>query len=212
MKVEILYFSGCPNHVPAVDRVREVLQQEGTPADMVEVEVKDAATAQQVGFLGSPSIRVDGQDVEPSGAGGSRFRNDVPHLYRRRPACRRATSGMDSGGGAGSKGEIMRVTDKLTPMAAAMSALATLACCLPLGIAGAVGALGLSVALERLRPWLIGLAVILLGVSAFQMYRRGKSCQRRSRLSLVCFGLSAAIVLTVLIFPQQLAELLAGLH
>lgn len=64
MKVEILYFSGCPNHVPAVDRVREVLQQEGTPADMIEVEVKDAATAQQVGFLGSPTIRVDGQDVE----------------------------------------------------------------------------------------------------------------------------------------------------
>ena len=42
----------------------------------------------------------------------------------------------------------MRVTEKLTPVAAAMSALATLACCLPLGIAGAVGALGLSVALE----------------------------------------------------------------
>lgn len=66
MKVEILYLSGCPNHVPAVDRVRVVLQQEGTPADMVEVEVKDAATAQRVGFLGSPTIRVDGQDVEPA--------------------------------------------------------------------------------------------------------------------------------------------------
>jgi hypothetical protein len=66
MKVEILYFSGCPNHLPAVDRVREVLQQEGTPADMVEVEVKDAAAAQQAGFLGSPTIRVDGQDVEPA--------------------------------------------------------------------------------------------------------------------------------------------------
>ena len=33
----------------------------------------------------------------------------------------------------------MRVTEKLTPVAAAMSALATLACCLPLGVAGAVG-------------------------------------------------------------------------
>lgn len=67
MKVEVLYFSGCPNHVPAVERVREVLAQEGTPAELVEVEVKDAASAQQVGFLGSPSIRVDGQDVEPAG-------------------------------------------------------------------------------------------------------------------------------------------------
>jgi hypothetical protein len=64
MKVEILYFSGCPNHAPAVNRVREVLEQEGTSADMFELEVKDAATAETVGFLGSPSIRIDGQDVE----------------------------------------------------------------------------------------------------------------------------------------------------
>lgn len=93
-----------------------------------------------------------------------------------------------------------------------MSALATLACCLPLGIAGAAGALGLSVVLERLRPWLIGLAVILLGVSAFQMYRRGKSCQKRSRLSLICLGVCTAVVLAVMIFPQKLAELLADLQ
>src|SRR5579863_3631034 len=106
----------------------------------------------------------------------------------------------------------MRVTDKLTPVAAAMSALATLACCLPLGIAGAAGALGLSVALERLRLWLISLAMILLGVSAFQMYRGQKRCQRCSRLSLICFGLAAALVLGVMIFPQILAELLASLQ
>jgi hypothetical protein len=77
MKVEILYFSGCPNHIPAVDRVREVLAQEGMPAEMVvetvEVEIKDAAAAQQVGFLGSPSIRVDGQDVEPAVRGARAF-------------------------------------------------------------------------------------------------------------------------------------------
>ena len=106
----------------------------------------------------------------------------------------------------------MRVTERLPPVAAAVSALATLACCLPLGIAGAVGALGLSIAIEALRPWLIGLAVVLLGVSGFQMYRSGKSCRRRSRLSLVLFGLSAAIVLGVTLFPQTLAALMATLR
>jgi hypothetical protein len=103
-----------------------------------------------------------------------------------------------------------RVTEKLAPLAAGLSALATLACCLPLGLAGAVGALGLSVALEGLRPWLIGLAVILLSVSAVQIYR-GRSCQRRSRLSLILFGVSAVVVLAVMIFPQKLAELMAAL-
>lgn len=73
MKVEILYFSGCPHYAPAVDRVREVLKQEGTSADMIEVEVTDPATAQQVGFLGSPSIRVDGQDVEHSARSARAF-------------------------------------------------------------------------------------------------------------------------------------------
>ena len=104
----------------------------------------------------------------------------------------------------------VRVTEKLAPVAAALSALATLACCLPLGIAGAVGALGMSIALEGLRPWLIGLAVILLSVSTVQMYR-GPNCQRRSRLGLILFGLSAVVVLAVMIFPQKLAELMAAL-
>src|SRR5947207_7764814 len=112
----------------------------------------------------------------------------------------------------GVMGSTVRVTERLSPVAAAVSALASMACCLPLGIAGAVGALGLSVALEALRPWLIGLAVVLLAVSGFQMYRRGRNCRRRSRLSLVLFGLSAAIVLGVMLFPQTLAELMATLH
>ena len=105
----------------------------------------------------------------------------------------------------------MRVTERLAPIAGAVSALATLACCLPLGIAGAVGALGLSVALASLRPWLIALAVVLLGLGSWQLYRGQRSCQRRSPLSLALFGLSAVVVLGVIVFPQKLAELMAAL-
>lgn len=106
----------------------------------------------------------------------------------------------------------MRVIERASPVAAALSALGTLACCLPFGIAGAVGALGLSVVLETLRPWLIAAAVILLAISGVQMYRNGRKCRRRSRLSLVLFILSAAIVAAVILFPQALAELMATLH
>jgi uncharacterized membrane protein YidH (DUF202 family) len=105
----------------------------------------------------------------------------------------------------------MRVTERLAPLAAALSALATLACCLPLGIAGAVAALGLSTAFEVLRPWLIVLAVILLSVGLLQLYRGQRKCRRRSPLSLVLFGLSAAVVLGIMIFPQKVAELLASI-
>ena len=63
MKVEILYISGCPNYEPAVEAVYHVLQEEGARADVVEIEVSEAR-AEQLGFLGSPTIRVDGRDVE----------------------------------------------------------------------------------------------------------------------------------------------------
>lgn len=66
MKIEILYFAGCPNHAPAVDRVREVLRQEEVIAELVEIEITESDTAREIGFLGSPSVRVNGQDVEPS--------------------------------------------------------------------------------------------------------------------------------------------------
>jgi hypothetical protein len=64
VKVEILYFKGCPNHQPVVEEVRQILRSEQINVPINEVEVADAAMAQRVGFLGSPSIRVDGLDVE----------------------------------------------------------------------------------------------------------------------------------------------------
>ena len=105
----------------------------------------------------------------------------------------------------------MRVNERFAPVAAVVSALATLACCLPLGIAGALGALGLSVVLETMRPWLIGLAFVLLSLGFFQMYRRQKSCQRRSGLSIGIFILCALIVVSVVLFPQQVAGWMAAI-
>jgi hypothetical protein len=66
MKVEVLYFSGGPNHPLTVDRVREILQQENVTAEMIEIQVRDAATADAMKFLGSPTIRIDGHDIELS--------------------------------------------------------------------------------------------------------------------------------------------------
>jgi hypothetical protein len=121
---------------------------------------------------------------------------------------------MDSGGADRSQAEqprsAVKIAERAAPIAAAISALATLACCLPVGIAGAVGALGLSVALASARPWLIGLALTLLSVGLFQLYGRQRSCQRRSRLSLVLFGVSAIIVVSVIAFPHRLAGVLAS--
>jgi hypothetical protein len=104
----------------------------------------------------------------------------------------------------------MKHSERITPVAAALSALATLACCLPLGIVGiAAASASLSLVIERLRPWLLGLSVILLGLSAWQVYRSKSMCQRRSRGSVVLLWVSTLVVITVIVFPQWLAGLLA---
>lgn len=65
MKVELLYFEGCPNHSPVLEMVRRTLDREKIDAEVQAVEVPDEKTAESLRFLGSPSVRVDGADIEP---------------------------------------------------------------------------------------------------------------------------------------------------
>ncbi len=102
----------------------------------------------------------------------------------------------------------MKHAEKVAPMAAVVSAFATIACCLPLGIAAAAGAAGLGAIVEPLRPWLNGLSIVLLGVGFTQLYRSKGICLRRSRASVAIFWFSAMAVLTALVFPQALASVL----
>src|SRR5438094_3797273 len=62
MRVEVLYFEGCPNHAPTVERVRAELVSRGLPKEIEEVEIHDQAEA--LGFVGSPSVRINGLDIE----------------------------------------------------------------------------------------------------------------------------------------------------
>jgi hypothetical protein len=64
-RVEILYFDGCPNHEPTRALVDQVAAELGLQAEIELVEVADPDSATRLRFLGSPSVRVDGRDVEP---------------------------------------------------------------------------------------------------------------------------------------------------
>lgn len=66
MRVEVLYFIGCPNYPPAMERLHAVLREEGLQLEAELIEVKDEAAAKELGFFGSPTIRVNGVDVEIS--------------------------------------------------------------------------------------------------------------------------------------------------
>lgn len=71
--VEILYFEGCPNHEPAVELVERIDGELGTGAEVRLVEVPDEEAATEQRFLGSPTVRIDGVDVDPSAALRSDF-------------------------------------------------------------------------------------------------------------------------------------------
>jgi hypothetical protein len=72
MTIELLYFQGCPSHEAFLPRLRELLAQAGVEGLIEQREVQSDADAQRERFLGSPTLRVDGVDVDP----GARDRTD----------------------------------------------------------------------------------------------------------------------------------------
>jgi len=64
MKVELLHIAGCP-HTEATRRLLDETWQElGLAGDIEEIEVSDPSQAEALSFPGSPTIRIDGIDVE----------------------------------------------------------------------------------------------------------------------------------------------------
>ena len=64
MKVELYYFDGCPSYKQALENVRKALRLEGLSKDLATIPVESDADAQARRFIGSPTIRIDGVDVE----------------------------------------------------------------------------------------------------------------------------------------------------
>ena len=64
-QIELLWFEGCPNHLKARQLIDDVLTELRIEASVELIEVPDLAAGNRVRFLGSPTIRVDGADVEP---------------------------------------------------------------------------------------------------------------------------------------------------
>jgi len=64
VQIEILYFDGCPTHKPSRDLVRRIVKEKRIPAHVREIKVRSEAEARALKFPGSPTIRVNGRDVD----------------------------------------------------------------------------------------------------------------------------------------------------
>ena len=92
---------------------------------------------------------------------------------------------------------------------AIVSSLATMGCCLPLGFAGALGAAGASAFVQRFRPWLLGLSILLLGIGFWQQRRARLCAVKRSYLSAVLLWTAVVLVVAMIVFPQEIAGFIA---
>jgi mercuric ion transport protein len=203
MKVEVLYFEGCPNHAPTVERVREALQSENETADVQEIEVRTQGEAESLGFLGSPSVRINGLDIEPEARSLKSYglscrtcldgptRSGVPSselirlaLSEQRAShdscCQTNTAGSatptSSVGGAPGTG-----SRRTALFAGGIAAVLASACCLgPLllvtvGVSGAW--IGNLMRLEPFRPIFIVIAPVALLFAWRNIYRPVQACQ-----------------------------------
>jgi len=64
VKIEVLYSPGCPHHLAAIEFIHEILAETGIAAQIELIRVETEEEARRLEFIGSPTVRVDGLDVE----------------------------------------------------------------------------------------------------------------------------------------------------
>ena len=68
--IELFYWEGCPSHPEAKALLEQVLAEFGRDDQIVMTEVRSDEEAERLRFPGSPTIRVDGRDIDAMGANG----------------------------------------------------------------------------------------------------------------------------------------------
>jgi hypothetical protein len=65
-EIELLWWDGCPSSDEAHELVRRLMAEAGMdPESLRSIEVATDQSAEREGFVGSPTIRVDGRDIQP---------------------------------------------------------------------------------------------------------------------------------------------------
>lgn len=65
MKIEFLWFRDCPNHKQARALLFDVLGAAGVNGDIEDIDASDLRLAEKLPFPGSPTIRINGTEIEP---------------------------------------------------------------------------------------------------------------------------------------------------
>ena len=231
MKIDVLYFQGCPNHEPTVQRVRRVISRLGVTADVREVELTQEDDPVAMKFIGSPTVLIDGQDIDPTqrvnasyGFGCRTFGcAGVPPVEMIEQAVREAS---DYGGGThdccspqapahqveSKPGQSNRLSFWSTPVAVGSGILSSACCWLPLLLlAFGLSAGGVAGFFESARPFFLVVAAIFLGVGFYFVYFRKVACKpgdacsvpnpKIQRFNRVMLWVATVFVIAFALFP-----------
>jgi hypothetical protein len=72
----------------------------------------------------------------------------------------------------------MKHGEKITPVAAALAAITTVACCLPMGFTAAILSATLAAAIAAYQSWFLGASIVLLVIGAWQYVHSRRSCSK----------------------------------
>lgn len=64
MKIEFLYFEGCPSYKQGLENLRQALRELNLPEDFEMINIDSDEKAREYNFIGSPTIRINGQDID----------------------------------------------------------------------------------------------------------------------------------------------------
>jgi hypothetical protein len=69
MRIDLLWWEGCPSHAETLEDLNRILEEEGAEAQVELIEIETDEQAQAERFPGSPTIRIDGDDALPAPEG-----------------------------------------------------------------------------------------------------------------------------------------------
>jgi Domain of unknown function (DUF2703) len=86
LSIDLLYYEDCPHYEEAAQALREVLEEDDVPAEVHMVAVSPGEDAEIWGFIGSPTIQINGQDLDPEVDTGVPYQGHCRvYIYKNKP-------------------------------------------------------------------------------------------------------------------------------
>lgn len=64
MKIQLLYFSGCPSYKEGLENLKQALRELGLKEDFEMINIETDEMAKEYQFIGSPTIRINERDID----------------------------------------------------------------------------------------------------------------------------------------------------